>query len=78
MIGLHGYSKTGRDRRNPRSQEYAQGGQWAGFRFHLETQEVEFRPLTWDEVDPIVHRRIQPQQGRNLPDNQDPEFVARV
>lgn len=78
MIGLHGYSKTGRDRRNPRHREYAQGGQWAGFRFHLETQEVEFRPLTWDEVEPTVHRQKQPEQGRKLPEDQDPEFVARV
>ncbi|KAJ4048372.1 hypothetical protein NW763_009786 [Fusarium oxysporum] len=62
----------------PRNREYAQGGQFAGLRLHLKTQEVEFRPLTWDEVEPIGHRQIQPQQGRKLPDDQDPEFVARV
>ncbi|KAF4500396.1 heterokaryon incompatibility het-6 [Fusarium agapanthi] len=78
MIGLHGYSKTRRDRRNSRSQEYSQGGQWAGFRIYLETEEVEFRPLTWDEVEPIVHRQKQPETGRKLPDHQDPEFVSRV
>ncbi|KAF5592957.1 K P-type ATPase (mediates high-affinity potassium or sodium uptake) [Fusarium subglutinans] len=78
MIGLHGYSMTRRDRRNRRSQEYSQGGQWAGFRVYLETEEVEFRPLTWDEVEPIVHRQKQPETGRKLPDHQDPEFVSRV
>ncbi|KAH7244484.1 uncharacterized protein BKA55DRAFT_704401 [Fusarium redolens] len=75
MIGLHGYSKTSRRRRN---QEYAMGGQWAGFRYDINTQEVEFRPLTWDEVEHIVHRQQQPQHGRRLPDDQDPEFVARI
>ncbi|CZR49861.1 uncharacterized protein FPRO_16068 [Fusarium proliferatum ET1] len=78
MIGLHGYSKTRRDWRNPRSQEYSQGGQWAGFRVYLESQEVEFRPLTWDEVEPIVHRQKQPETGRKLLGDKDPEFVSRV
>ncbi|KAF5565824.1 hypothetical protein FPHYL_4042 [Fusarium phyllophilum] len=77
-IGLHGYSKTRRDRRNPRQQEFSQGGQWAGFRIYLETQGVEFRPLTWDEVEPIVHRQKQPETGRKLPRGQDPEFVSRI
>ncbi|KAG5767928.1 hypothetical protein H9Q72_004355 [Fusarium xylarioides] len=78
MIGLHGYSKAHRDRRNPRQQEFSQGGQWAGFRIYLETQEVEFRPLTWDEVESIVHRQKQPETGRKLPRGQDPEFVSRI
>ncbi|KAF5618359.1 hypothetical protein F52700_12308 [Fusarium sp. NRRL 52700] len=78
MIGLHGYSKTNRDRRSRRNLEYSQGGQWAGFRIYLETEEVEFRPLTWDEVEPIVHRQKQPENGRKLPGLQDPEFVSRV
>ncbi|CVL02119.1 uncharacterized protein FMAN_08228 [Fusarium mangiferae] len=78
MIGLHGYSKTRRDWRNQRIQEFSQGGQWAGFRVYLESEEVEFRPLTWDEVQPMIHRRQQPQNGRQLLENQDPEFVSRV
>ncbi|KAF5595331.1 hypothetical protein FPCIR_4491 [Fusarium pseudocircinatum] len=78
MIGLHGYSNTRRDRRNPRQQEYSQGGQWAGFRIYLETQEVEFRPLTWDEVEPLVHQQKQPENGRKLREGQDPEFVSRI
>ncbi|KAF5611534.1 K P-type ATPase (mediates high-affinity potassium or sodium uptake) [Fusarium tjaetaba] len=71
MIGLHGYSKTRRDRRNPRQQEYSQGGQWAGFRVYLAMQEVEFRPLTWDEVEHLVH---QPKQPENIIRDQTKEL----
>ncbi|KLP04740.1 Uncharacterized protein Y057_11878 [Fusarium fujikuroi] len=77
IIGLHGYSKTRRDWRSQRSQEFSQGGQWAGFRVYLESEEVEFRPLTWDEVEPIIHREQQLQNGRQLLGNQDLELVSR-
>ncbi|KAF4442659.1 hypothetical protein F53441_11700 [Fusarium austroafricanum] len=39
-IGFHGYSRGTR----------SLGGQWAGFRCNVATQEVQFRPLHWDEV----------------------------
>jgi hypothetical protein len=78
MIGLHGYSKTRRDRRNPHQQEYSQGGQWAGFRVYLETQEVEFRPLTWDEVEHLAHHQQQPGNEPKFLQALDPEFVSQI
>ncbi|KAF9778520.1 hypothetical protein IL306_003972 [Fusarium sp. DS 682] len=75
MIGPHGYSKTSKDQPN---KDYALGGKWAGFRYSPDNHEVEFRPLMFDEVEHIVHRQYQPEQGRKIPDNQDPQFIARV
>ncbi|KAF4452317.1 hypothetical protein F53441_4835 [Fusarium austroafricanum] len=56
------------------------GGKWAGFRYHLQTQEVEFRPLTWDEVKGYVHRMHTPPGVAlaTLPGNHHPQFIARV
>ncbi|KAF9778521.1 hypothetical protein IL306_003973 [Fusarium sp. DS 682] len=69
-IGLNGYSRGTR----------SLGGKWAGFRYHPETQKVEFTPLAWHEVEPIVHRLGYNYSGmdRALPRGLDPHFIARV
>ncbi|KAM0544093.1 hypothetical protein ACHAPJ_011975 [Fusarium lateritium] len=55
------------------------GGKWAGFRYYIETGEVEFSPLAWSEVEYFVHRLYAPEgAGRYLPDNQDPQLISRV
>ncbi|KAF4341587.1 hypothetical protein FBEOM_4489 [Fusarium beomiforme] len=75
MIRFHGYSKTEKDQPD---KEYALGGKWAGFRYWIDKKEVEFRPLMWEEVEHIVHRQHQPERGRKLPEDQDPQLIARV
>ncbi|KAF4997546.1 hypothetical protein FGRMN_3751 [Fusarium graminum] len=57
----------------------SQGGYWAGFRYYTDTEEVYFTPLSWPEVEHIVHRLSAPQGPvRVLSDNQDPQLVARL
>ncbi|KAG9502222.1 hypothetical protein J7337_005047 [Fusarium musae] len=69
FIGLYGYSRGTR----------SLGGKWAGFRYHARTHKVQFSPLAWYEVEPIVHRLgYDPEPGRRLPGGADPQFVARV
>ncbi|KAG5742959.1 hypothetical protein H9Q70_014325 [Fusarium xylarioides] len=69
FIGLYGYSRGTR----------SLGGKWAGFRYYTQTQKVQFSPLAWYEVEPIVHRLgYDPSPGRPLPGAADPQFVARV
>ncbi|KAF5672671.1 hypothetical protein FCIRC_8375 [Fusarium circinatum] len=69
LIGLYGYSRGTR----------SLGGKWAGFRYHTKTHKVQFSPLAWHEVEPIVHRLgYDPAYGRPLANGADPQFVARV
>ncbi|KAF5634709.1 hypothetical protein F52700_5902 [Fusarium sp. NRRL 52700] len=69
FIGLYGYSRGTR----------SLGGKWAGFRYHTKTQRIQFSPLAWHEVEPIVHRLgYDPSPGRPLANEADPQFVARV
>jgi hypothetical protein len=69
-IGLHGYSRGTR----------SLGGKWAGFRYYPQTQKVEFTPLAWHEVKPIIHRLGYNNfvVGRPLPGGTDPQFIGRV
>ncbi|KAF4431029.1 hypothetical protein FACUT_8702 [Fusarium acutatum] len=69
FIGLYGYSRGTR----------SLGGKWAGFRYYTQTHKVQFSPLAWHEVEPIVHRLgYDTAPGRPLPSGADPQFVARV
>ncbi|KAF5679445.1 hypothetical protein FHETE_862 [Fusarium heterosporum] len=68
-IGLYGFSRG----------TMSQGGLWAGFRYYTDTGEVYFTPLSWSEVEHIVHRLSVPQGPvRVLPGNQDPQLIARL
>lgn len=68
FIGLHGYSRGTR----------SLGGKWAGFRYHTETKKVQFSPLAWHEVEPIIDQLGDaPSAGQSLP-NGHPQFIARV
>ncbi|EWZ38674.1 hypothetical protein BFJ70_g1621 [Fusarium oxysporum] len=70
FIGLYGYSRGTR----------SLGGKWAGFRYHTHTHKVQFTPLAWHEVEPIVHRLGYNHHAvsRQLPGGSDPQFIARV
>ncbi|EWG50007.1 hypothetical protein FVEG_09345 [Fusarium verticillioides 7600] len=61
MIGLHGYSRGSR----------SQGGKWAGFRYWTETKKIEFRPLSWPEVEDAMEDRQRDRRWHH-------EFVARL
>ncbi|KAG4263608.1 hypothetical protein FPRO04_11695 [Fusarium proliferatum] len=68
FIGLHGYSRGTR----------SLGGKWAGFRYHTRTEKVQFSPLAWHEVEPIIDQLGDaPSAGQSLP-NGHPQFIARV
>ncbi|KAF4956777.1 hypothetical protein FGADI_3559 [Fusarium gaditjirri] len=70
FIGLHGYSRGTR----------SLGGKWAGFRYYIKTHKVQFSPLAWHEVEPIIHRLGYNHEavGRQLPGGTDPQFISRV
>ncbi|EWG50017.1 hypothetical protein FVEG_09355 [Fusarium verticillioides 7600] len=65
-IGLYGYSRG----------NVSLGGQWAGFRLWVTEQKVEFSPLSWWEVEPLVREyySIEERGYRTC----HPGFVARV
>ncbi|SCV30469.1 uncharacterized protein FFB14_03064 [Fusarium fujikuroi] len=62
-IGFHGYSRG----------DMSQGGKWAGFRYWTETNKIEFRPLSWPEVQPC----IEDYQGTSM-NNSHPDFITRL
>lgn len=62
-IGFHGYSRG----------NMSQGGKWPGFRYWTETKKIDFRPLSWAEVQPCMkdYHRISSWRSH-------PEFIARL
>ncbi|KAG5745077.1 hypothetical protein H9Q70_012221 [Fusarium xylarioides] len=63
MIGFHGYSRG----------DMSQGGKWAGFRYWTETNKLEFRPLSWPEVQPCIE-----DYQRTSVRHNHPGFFARL
>ncbi|KAF5595347.1 hypothetical protein FPCIR_4507 [Fusarium pseudocircinatum] len=65
-IGFHGYSRG----------NVSLGGQWAGFRLWVAENKVEFSPLSWWEVEPLIadYYSIEERGYRTC----HPGFVARV
>ncbi|KAG5743959.1 hypothetical protein H9Q69_013289 [Fusarium xylarioides] len=65
-IGFYGYSRG----------NVSLGGQWAGFRLWVAEQKVEFSPLSWWEVEPLISdfHSIEERGYRTC----HPGFVARV
>ncbi|KAF4995406.1 hypothetical protein FGRMN_5190 [Fusarium graminum] len=68
MIGFYGYSLGYRSR----------GGHWAGFRYRLETEEVEFSPLSWFEVQPYVESHKLSFFRSNVGNTYPPKFIAKL
>ncbi|KAF4957347.1 hypothetical protein FSARC_11346 [Fusarium sarcochroum] len=69
QIDAHGYSGGA----------MSEGGKWAGFRYYVETEEVEFSPLAWSEVRQFVRRLHAPNgSAMVLPVIQDPQLISRV
>ncbi|KAF4955612.1 hypothetical protein FGADI_4447 [Fusarium gaditjirri] len=65
-IGLHGYSRGA----------LSLGGNWAGFRFYPGSPKIEFSPLSWEEVEPLIGQYYGiDERGHNT---FTPGFVARV
>ncbi|KAK7588557.1 hypothetical protein V3481_007581 [Fusarium oxysporum f. sp. vasinfectum] len=62
-IGFHGYSRG----------NMSQGGKWPGFRYWTETKKIEFRPLSWAEVQPCMKDYHRISFRRSYPD-----FIARL
>ncbi|KAF5988503.1 K, P-type ATPase (mediates high-affinity potassium or sodium uptake) [Fusarium bulbicola] len=62
-IGFHGYSGG----------NISQGGKWPGFRYWTETKKVEFRTLTWPEVQPCAE-----DCPTKSSDRKHPDFIARL
>ncbi|KAF5536078.1 K P-type ATPase (mediates high-affinity potassium or sodium uptake) [Fusarium mexicanum] len=62
-IGFHGYS----------GDNISQGGKWPGFRYWTETKKIEFRTLTWPEVQPCAE-----DCPAKSSDRKHPDFIARL
>ncbi|KAF5984572.1 hypothetical protein FBULB1_3296 [Fusarium bulbicola] len=65
-IGFYGYSRG----------NVSLGGQWAGFRLWVDENKVEFSPLSWWEVEPLIgdYYSIEERGYRTC----HPGFVARI
>ncbi|KAF5614156.1 K P-type ATPase (mediates high-affinity potassium or sodium uptake) [Fusarium subglutinans] len=63
QIGFHGYSRGNNSK----------GGKWPGFRYWTETKKIEFRTLSWPEVQPCVEDC----QKESI-DGYHPDLIARL